>query len=372
MAKAQSLDRKCSRGPESGILGHLKGRLTENPAASPASISVRPTSAQRPALARGSARVQARPPRRPHSTGRFDIFRSGIYAQQSYLNLGWVISQMDKILTRRQAVEFLTLDEKLFDNYFKNASEFSYVERKGDRGRFYFSQLVLEEWKTSFLWRTVELTPDDYALCLDFALAQHFRGYVLSDWGTARQREFGQKITNWVKGQLAEVAVKKFFKKEFGTEVELDFEIYDKIVPQDIISIVENGIPRPPKTGVGIKSSKPKSAYLVLGENEIKLEDRRSDFYIFCRPDIPDDHLLRLTKDRIIEVVKGQQHFPGYKERMPDFANMCCEIAGWCAVGELEEVTKIEGQEFDGVRFVKKSGYLRRDKASWQELISKL
>jgi len=45
---------------------------------------------------------------------------------------------------------------------------------------------------------------------LDFALAQHFRGYVLSDWGTARQREFGQKITNWVKGQLAESAVKKF------------------------------------------------------------------------------------------------------------------------------------------------------------------
>ncbi len=51
----------------------------------------------------------------------------------------------------------------------------------------------------------------------------------MSDWGTARQREFGQKITNWVKGQLAEVAVKKFFKKEFNVDVELDFRIYDEI-----------------------------------------------------------------------------------------------------------------------------------------------
>lgn len=44
-----------------------------------------------------------------------------------------------------------------------------------------------------------------------------------SDFGTGRQREFGQKITNWVKGQLGEVAVKKFLKREFNLDVELDF-----------------------------------------------------------------------------------------------------------------------------------------------------
>ncbi len=221
----------------------------------------------------------------------------------------------------------------------------------------------------AFKWRTVELTFKDYSLCLDFALAQHFRGYVLSDWGTARQREFGQKITNWVKGQLAEVAVKKFFEKEFGVSVELDFGIHDEIVPQDIIGVAEKGKLRGPKIGIGIKSSKPKSAYLVLGENEIKLKERRSDFYILCRPDIPDDHLLRLTKDRVIQVVKGEQHFPSYKDKMPDFSNMFCEIAGWCRIDELEKVNSIPGQEFDGVRFVKKSGQLHKNKESWQELL---
>lgn len=279
---------------------------------------------------------------------------------------------MDKILTKKEAVKFLALDDKTFDNYFHNADEFKCLEREKGRGRFYFSQDALQKWLDSFKWRTVELTLEDYALCLDFALAMHFRGYVLSDWGTARQREFGQKITNWVKGQLAEVAVKKFFKKEFNIEVELDFRIYNEIVPQDIIGVIENGKVRQPKIGIGIKASKPKSAYLVLGENEITLEERRSDFYILCRPDIPDDHLLRLTKDRVIEVVKDEQHYPSYKDKMPDFANIFCEIAGWCRISELEKLTSIPGQEFDGVRFVKKSGLLHKNKESWQELLGLL
>jgi len=279
---------------------------------------------------------------------------------------------MDKILTKKEAIKFLGLDDKTFDNYFQNADEFKCLARQNGRGRFLFEQKVLQKWLDDFKWRTVELNFNDYTLCLDFALAQHFRGYVLSDWGTARQREFGQKITNWVKGQLAEVAVKKFFKKEFNVDVELDFRIYDEIVPQDIIGVIENGKTRQPKIGVGIKSSKPKSAYLVLGENEITIKERRSDYYIFCRPDMPDDHLLRLTKERVIEVVKNQQHFSKYKDEMPDFQNMFCEIAGWCKIDELEKVTSIPGQEFTGVRYVKKSGCLHKDKTDWQELLKKL
>ena len=205
-----------------------------------------------------------------------------------------------------------------------------------------------------------------------FALAQHFRGYVPSDWGTARQREFGQKITNWVKGQLGEVAVKKFFRNEFNFDIELDFDIYNNIVPQDIIGVMDRGKMRKPKIGVGIKSSKPKSAYLVLGENEIKLKERRSDIYIYCRPNIPDDHLLRITKEKIIEAVKNKPHFSKYKDQMPDFANIPCEVAVWCYYTDLKKVKSIPGQEFDGIRFVKKSGLLRKTKKDWQKLIKQI
>lgn len=274
--------------------------------------------------------------------------------------------------TKQEAIKFTGLEPKTFANYFQYAGEFTSIPRQNGRGRFLFDKNKLGEWLKQYKWRTIDLNLDDYALCLDFALAQHFRGYVLSDWGTARQREFGQKLTNWIKGQLGEVAVKKFFKKEFGVDVELDFRIYEEIVPQDIIGIVERGKTRPPKIGVGIKSSKPKSAYLVLGENEINLPGRRSDVYVFCRPDIPDDHLLRITRKEIIKLVENQPHYEKYKNQMPAFNNIPCEIAGYCSVDELEKATSIPGQEFDGVRFVKKSGLLHRDRKDWEALLKKL
>lgn len=279
---------------------------------------------------------------------------------------------MARILSKIDAIGYTGLDEKTFENYFKSASEFSCLDRNGGRGRFQFSEDSLLNWKKSYLWRTVSLNKKDYALCLDFALAQHFRGYVLSDWGTARQREFGQKITNWVKGQLGEVAVKIFLKKEFGCEIELDFDIYGNIVAQDIIGIVKNGKMQKPRKGIGIKSSKPKSAYLILGENEITIPERRSDIYIYCRPHIPDDHLLRIAKQEIVSVVKNMPHFSKYSEHIPDFSNIPCEVAGWCWTDELEETTSIEGQIFDGKRFVKKSGLLKKSKNDWEKLISLL
>lgn len=279
---------------------------------------------------------------------------------------------MAKILSKIEAIKFLGLDGKTFENYFKNAGEFSCLPRKG-KERFLFDEGELMRWKKDAGWRTVKLNFEDYTLCLDFALAQHFRKYVGSDWGTSRQREFGQKITNWVKGQLGEVAVKKFFLKEFGSEITLDFDIHPEIVPQDIIGVFENGKIRVPKIGVGIKSSKPKSAFLVLGDNEINLSERRSDIYIYCRPDIPDDHLLRLTKDLIVKAVRDKPLYSKYKDLLPNFSDIPCEVVGWCGYRELEEVTFIPGQVFDnGTRFVKKSGELYRSKSDWKRLIRML
>jgi len=279
---------------------------------------------------------------------------------------------MPKILSKKEAVKYLGLDEKTFDNYFKNAKEFPCLKRNGARGRFYFNENTLRKWKEGLIWRTVELNKADYALCLDFALAQHFRNYVQSDFSTGRQREFGQKITNWVKGQLGEVAVQKFLKREFGLDIELDFDIRDNIVLQDIMGIGKKGKMRIPKIGVGIKSSKPKSAFLVLGENEIKIKERRSDIYIYCRPDIPDDHLLRITKEEINEVVKNKPHYLKYKDLIPDFANIPCEVVGWCYYSDLRETDKIPGQDFDGMRFVKESGLLRKSKKDWGNFIKQL
>lgn len=276
---------------------------------------------------------------------------------------------MDETLTRREAIQFLGLEEGVFKNYFQTAGEFDCLERNGNRGRFMFDRTVLEAWREDRNSRTVILNREDYALCLDFALAQHYRRYVATDFGTGRQREFGQKITNWVKGQLGEIAVQKFFRS-FNTEIKLDFDIRDGYVAQDIIGVRDGENFREPRIGVGIKSSKPKGAYLVLAENEIRIPERRSDVYIFCRPDIPDDHLLRVVKPEFLELVREKPHFQSYEHLVPDFSDIPCEIAGWCNFNELEEVTGIPGQPFDGTRFVRKSGLLRRRRQEWAELMA--
>ena len=282
-----------------------------------------------------------------------------------------LLKSMDEQLTKKQAIEFLGLEVGVFKNYFESADEFPALPRAG-RGRFMFNKHVLAEWKKNHDSRVITLDREDYALCLDFALAHHYRGYVASDFGTGRQREFGQKITNWVKGQLGEIAVQKFFR-DFGKEIKLDFDIRDAFVAQDIIGVKEGENFREPQIGVGIKSSKPKAAYLILVGNEIRIPERKSDVYIFCRPDIPDDHLLRVVKPEFLELVKDKPHFGSYEHLVPDFSNISCEIAGWCNSDELEEVTSIPGQAFEnGPRFVKKSGQLRRNRGEWETLIARL
>ncbi len=279
---------------------------------------------------------------------------------------------MPTIIPKAEAIILLGLPRKVFDNYYQSAFEFAPEPRINGRGFLKFDKEKLLEWKRDYENRTVVLNKDDYDLCLDFALAMHFRSYVLSDFGTGRQREFGQKITNWVKGQLGEVGFKKFLHQKFGYDVELDFNIYDEIVPQDIVAVHEGGAMREPRLGIGIKSSKPKNIALILGSNEIEIPERSSDVYVFCRPDLPDDHLLRLAKNEVVRAVSGKPLYETYKDSMPVFSNINCEIAGFCYKNELQRVTSIPGQPFDGHRYVQLSGKLRRSRAEWERLLSNL
>ena len=70
---------------------------------------------------------------------------------------------MPNALNKRQAVEFLGIDEKIFDNYFKYADELHPLPRTG-KGAFKFNDDELEQWKENRRWRTVELTFEDYEL----------------------------------------------------------------------------------------------------------------------------------------------------------------------------------------------------------------
>jgi len=192
---------------------------------------------------------------------------------------------------------------------------------------------------------------------------------VLSDWGTGRQREFGQKLSNWVKGQLGEIGLKYFCRERMQRDIELDFDMYDEIVPQDVLSITREGVTEKPSNKIAVKASKPKSSFLVLGTNEVDLDERSSDVYVFTRVDLPDDHLLRIARNDIKELVRNQQHYSLYEEFIPNLQPISVEVAGFAYIDDLEVVTEIPGQDFGGDRYVKRTGDLRRSLEDWDEAI---
>ncbi len=261
-------------------------------------------------------------------------------------------------------------------SFLQNSKEIKII-KNGKRS--FCAKNDLDCWKAEREKRIILLDLQDYAKCFDFALAMYYRGYTAVDWGTARKREAGQNLTNWIRGQLGEIAVQKFFKKEFGLEIELDFELHKEIVPQDIIGVKEGAKFREPKMKVAIKATKFQNSYLILGTADVEPENRKSDVYILTKINLPDDHLLRIAKEELEELLKNQKHFESYKDQLAGFEPIPCEVVGFSYRKELEKIddtatlAQILGtRNPTGARYVKASGELRTSKQDWQKIIDSI
>ena len=161
--------------------------------------------------------------------------------------------------------------------------------------------------------------------------------------------------------------------------LELDFDLHKEIVPQDIIGIKEGSTFRNPKTKVAIKATKFQNSYLILGTADVEPENRKSDIYILTRIDLPDDHLLRIAKDELEELLKKQKHFDSYKDKLSGFEPIPCEVVGFAYRRELEKIdnteqlAKILGtRNPSGARYVKVAGKLRDSIEEWAKIAEKL
>jgi hypothetical protein len=265
--------------------------------------------------------------------------------------------------TKSDAMRFLGMDAKQFNNFYSKGAEFEEFKENG------WNIERLTEWKRDYDSRCFMLGQDEYAKCLDFALAIHFRGYASIDFGTARQREFGQKVSNWVRGQLGELGFGHFCRERLGFDVELDFEMREEIVPQDVLAIIQNGQRRTPANRIAVKATKYTNVSLVLGRNEVELPNRQSDVYVFTRLNLPDDHLLRVGRQEIINLLQNQQHFHLYQDRIESLGPIKCEVAGFAYRRDLELSDSIPGYQFDSERYVKLTGNLCRNLDEWREAI---
>lgn len=277
---------------------------------------------------------------------------------------------MNSKLTKRQSIDFLEIPEKDFKNYFESSKE---IQGEKIGSRWYFDKENLSVWKEMKEKRTIRLTMKEYEACFEFAIKMVYGGLSLN--GIRGQRTEVQAADDVILGILAEHAIKNFLERKFDVNIKLDEEVHpENITPQDFDQIEKDGIFREPKLGVGIKASKMKSAYLVLGANEVELPERKSDVYIFARVGLPSDHLFRILRDhsffgRVRKFFETNDKFKkiGKLESVPIW------ICGFSYVDELEEVTSIPGQEFsNGYRYVKSVAKLHNSDKDWLALIRKL
>lgn len=276
----------------------------------------------------------------------------------------------NKNLLKKDAIKFLDISEKEFENYYKFSKEIkgSLINR-----RWYFDKDSLIAWKNLKENRTIDLSIKEYEICFEFAIKMVYGGLSLN--GIRGQRTEVQAADDVILGILAEHAMKIFMFKKFAVEIKLDEKVHpEEITPQDFDQIKDGNLFRRPKLGVGVKASKMKNAFLILGSNEVELSDRKSDVYIFVRVGLPSDHLFRILRDHSFfgEVRRFLDKNVNFKKIL-ELKKIPVWICGFAYAEELEKVTNIPGQEFsNGFRYVKSVNNLHNSDKDWESLISKL
>ena len=278
---------------------------------------------------------------------------------------------MPELLNRKDAIKYLNLPEKYFDNYFKSSQE---IVGQKIKGRWYFNKSKLDDWNNLKNERTVNLSLVEYQTCFEFAIKMAYSSKASHGSGIRGVRSEVQMSDDFILGILAEHGVQKFLRNKFGINVDLDMEVHpDHITPQDFISIEENSLKRELNIGVAIKSSKFKSCFNIIPANEYEDKNRMSDVYIFVRVGLPSDHLFRILRKHsffkeVSEFLEKDEKF----RTIDELDKIPIWICGFSYRKELEKVKSIPGQEFsNGYRYVKSVSKMKNSDLEWKDLIEK-
>jgi|GEM_PF-1106481 len=334
-------------------------------------------------------------------------------------------------LNRKEAISFLGIPEKNFDNYVKSSKEISHYKRSR---RYYFKKNELARWKNLKKNRTVFLTLKEYQKCFVLAIQMAYTKKSSAGTGIRGVRSEMQIADDWILGILAEFALQKFVKDNYNKKIELDTEPHPKegITAQDVVTI--DG--RLPKLKVGMKASKEKNCWIVLDALEYENKKRMSDVYIFARVGLPSDHLFRILREhsffdnarkklsgrvndqeqiiskiaklivqKILKRTKLEKKYstmsPGipknniksqikimtqeikdyeqkqknlkvFRKIMPLPKQIPIWLCGYTNHGDFQKTRKIPGQQFDGDRYVQSVASMKNSDADWQKFINKL
>ena len=285
------------------------------------------------------------------------------------------MSEESKKLNRKEAIEYLQINKKEFDNYLKFSKEIP--STKNTRGWYILNESDLDVWKELKEQRTVFVNLSEYESCFEFAIKMAYSPRGSYGTGIRGARSEVQMADDFILGILAEHGVKKFLHQKLNLQIELDEEVHPgEITPQDIVGVIENGTSRETNIDIAIKASKMKSCFIVIPPREYEADERSSDIYIFARVGLPSDHLFRILQDH--SFFKNVKEFLDKEEdfrKIEELGEIPIWITGFSYHEELERVNEIPGQKFEGkegisdYRYVKSVADLHNSDEDWQDIL---
>ena len=112
--------------------------------------------------------------------------------------------------TRKEAIQYLNIPEKHFDNYLKFSKEIK-GQKQANR-RWSFKKTDLDIWKSQKEENTVTLSMKIYEECFEFAIRMVYSGLSARGSGIRGTRSEVQIADDVILGILGEYGVKKFLK----------------------------------------------------------------------------------------------------------------------------------------------------------------
>lgn len=197
----------------------------------------------------------------------------------------------------------------------------------------------VDEW---FQKRLMPNTISISALMYKQALYSAFRLVVLgniakTDFGSSRQRDFGQMLTDFTRGFLGESAIRFFFNQRFDLKVDLEEREIGEVaqfLPTDIVKVWDNGSSRPPKINFSIKTSKLPSMWLDIARGQLS----HSDVFCFIKIGLTVDHFAIFLKDvgfieQLVKIGKevGEVEEGSVDEEIKKLVSAIPEMSPWPA-----------------------------------------
>lgn len=165
---------------------------------------------------------------------------------------------------------------------------------------------AIEQWiEKQLVPNTLLIDKDGYTeMCID--ALKTISTQVLTDFGTSRQRDFGQVWADTIRGYLGEYAVTKFLDREFGIKTRLAHQrgIAETFYDSDISEVLSGGVWRKPNINVGIKTTKFNGLWLDVAKEQFA----KSHIHVQVKIGGGSTHLfsffkeLSVFRDKILKV----------------------------------------------------------------------